>query len=145
MNPASPQRHDERCMAAGPPLDVETLLGHEAFVRALARRLVVDPSEADDVAQEALVAALEHPPEPRRGLRGWFTTVVRNVVRQRRRAERRRATREAAAAHAGCVPSTAEIVERESARRTVVEGVLALDEPYRSALVLRYLEGLPAA
>jgi RNA polymerase sigma-70 factor (ECF subfamily) len=131
-------------MARGPALDVKALLEHEGFVRALARTLVRDENEADDVAQQAMVAAIESPPEPRpQGVRGWFATVVRNVVRQRRRGERRRHDREAAAARAEGVPSTAHLLERETARRTVVEAVLALDEPYRSAIVLRYFEALP--
>ena len=39
-------------------------------------------------------------------------------------------------------PSVAEISARESARRDVVEAVLALPAKYRDVLVLRYLEGM---
>ena len=126
------------------PIDVETLLAHEGFVRGLARRLVRDDDEADDVVQQTWVAALARPPRAdERGLRGWFTTVVRNVVRQRRRGDARRARRERAAARPEGAPSTAELLARESARRTLVEAVLALEEPTRSTVVLRWLEGLP--
>ncbi|HVG92986.1 MAG TPA: sigma-70 family RNA polymerase sigma factor, partial [Planctomycetota bacterium] len=130
-------------MARAPTPDVATLLAHEPFVRALAQRLVGAGDEADEVAQETLVRALEHPPEPRLGLAGWLTTVARNVVRQRRRGDRRRVRREAVAARLDSVPSTETILEREVARRTVVEAVLDLDEPYRTVVVLRWLEGLP--
>ncbi|HKD99913.1 MAG TPA: sigma-70 family RNA polymerase sigma factor, partial [Planctomycetota bacterium] len=41
------------------------------------------------------------------------------------------------------VPSDAEILEREEARRAVVASVLALDEPYRTVLLLRYFEDSP--
>jgi RNA polymerase sigma-70 factor (ECF subfamily) len=139
MMEAVPNRHE-----FPPALDVETLLAHEPFVRALARSLVYDENEADDVVQQTMVAALEHPPrESGGGLRGWFAAVARNVVRQRRREEGRRTARQVATARLEGVPSTADLLARESARRTVVEAVLALDEPYRTAIVLRYFEGLP--
>lgn len=128
--------------ASGPP-DVETLLAHEGFVRGLARQLVTGDAEVDDVVQQTFVAALEHPPRSEGGLRGWLATVVRNVVRQGYRAKGRRARRERVAARPEGVPSTADLLAREVARRTVVEAVVALDEPYRAAIVLRYLEGLP--
>ena len=128
--------------ASGPP-DVETLLAHEGFVRGLARQLVTGDADVDDVVQQTFVAALEHPPRSEGGLRGWLATVVRNVVRQRYRAKGRRTRRERVAARPEGVPSTADLLAREVARRTVVEAVVALDEPYRAAIVLRYLEGLP--
>ncbi|MBL9086982.1 MAG: sigma-70 family RNA polymerase sigma factor, partial [Planctomycetia bacterium] len=128
--------------ASGPP-DVETLLAHEGFVRGLARQLVTGDADVDDVVQQTFVAALEHPPRSEGGLRGWLATVVRNVVRQGYRAKGRRARRERVAARPEGVPSTADLLAREVARRTVVEAVVALDEPYRAAIVLRYLEGLP--
>jgi hypothetical protein len=41
------------------------------------------------------------------------------------------------------VPSTAEILAREESRARVVEALRALEEPYRSTLLLRYFEDLP--
>ena len=41
------------------------------------------------------------------------------------------------------VPSAEDIFQRESARKSLVEAVFALEDPYRSALILRYFEDLP--
>ena len=60
----------------------------------MARTLVGDASTADDVAQEAWVSALQHPPAERAGARPWLARVLRNAVRQRHRGEERRRRRE---------------------------------------------------
>jgi DNA-directed RNA polymerase specialized sigma24 family protein len=94
----------------------EALLSQADFVRALARTLLADSAAAEDVAQEALVAYLEHPPREARALRGWLASVVRNLANLRRRGEARRPVREERAARVERAPSSAEVVERESAR-----------------------------
>ncbi|MCI0340607.1 MAG: sigma-70 family RNA polymerase sigma factor [Planctomycetales bacterium] len=129
-------------MSSGVPTQPEALLSHADFVRGLARSLLADEGTAEDVAQDALVAALERPPEERGRTRGWFAAVVRNLARQSWRSTARRERREAAAARPERIPGPAEIVEREAVRRHVVEAVLALEEPYRTAVILRYYEEL---
>jgi DNA-directed RNA polymerase specialized sigma24 family protein len=42
--------------------DTEALLANADWVRALARRLVSNANDADDIAQDALTSALQHPP-----------------------------------------------------------------------------------
>jgi len=44
-----------------PDARLDELLRHDGFVRGLARRLILDPDAAEDLAQEAWVAALEGP------------------------------------------------------------------------------------
>ncbi|MHC5021507.1 MAG: sigma-70 family RNA polymerase sigma factor [Planctomycetota bacterium] len=117
------------------------LLAHWPFVRALARRLVHE-SDADDVAQETMLTALERPPRAGGSLRGWLAAVARNVARQGWRSDARRQRREDAVRVVDATLSTAAIVERESQRRLVADAVIALAEPYRAAVVLRYFEGL---
>jgi len=51
------------------PVDIETLLSHRPFVRALARRLVRDEARAEDVVQETWLAALRRPPRHAGALR----------------------------------------------------------------------------
>ena len=41
---------------------MESLLEHAAFVRRLARVLVLDDARAEDVLQQTWLNALEHPP-----------------------------------------------------------------------------------
>jgi RNA polymerase sigma-70 factor (ECF subfamily) len=123
-------------------------LEHQAWVRELARRLVSDPALAEDVAQEAWVAALESPhgppaPVERGRAQAWLAAVTRNAARQLRRSEGRRGERERLAARGEALPSTAELLERAALQRRVVEAVEGLAEPYRSTLLLRYLEELP--
>ncbi|MCI0585284.1 MAG: sigma-70 family RNA polymerase sigma factor [Planctomycetes bacterium] len=125
------------------PPDPQALLAHADFVRALARTLVHDAARADDLAQETWVATLEHPPRTVESSRGWLLTVLRNLARRLSRAEIRRTRWESAAARPEPVPSSHDIVAREESRRRVVEAVLALEEPYRSAIVLRFYEDLP--
>jgi len=119
------------------------LLGEADFVRALARSLLADAAAADDVAQEVLVAGLGRGPEQAGALRAWLASAVRKLVHLRRRGEARRAAREERAARLERLPSTAEVVEREALRAAVVRAVLALDEPYRTVILLRFYEGVP--
>ncbi|MBK7877658.1 MAG: sigma-70 family RNA polymerase sigma factor [Planctomycetes bacterium] len=121
------------------PRDPEELLLYDGFVRSIARELVRG-ERAEDVAQDAWVAAMERPPEGSGALGGWWTVVVRRLASKARRGDARRRAREEDAARGERVPSAHELLERESARARVVEAVLALHEPYRSTLVLRYFE-----
>ena len=128
---------------SAPNLPLPELLEHSTWVRDLARRLARDPTSADDLAQSTWLAALEHPPASDRPLRQWLGTVVRNFALQSRRGESRRAERERRAARAEAVPSTDELLERASMQRRVVTAVMGLEEPYRTAILLRFLEELP--
>ncbi|MBN2492289.1 MAG: sigma-70 family RNA polymerase sigma factor [Planctomycetes bacterium] len=126
-----------------PDFPLHELLAHDAWIRALARRLVHDEPTAEDVAQDTWVAALEHPPSRPGSVRAWLARIVRNLVRMGRRSAARSAQREKACAGLETTPSVAEMVERESARLAVGRAVLALEEPYRTAVLLRYFEDLP--
>lgn len=121
----------------------ETLLAHTGWMRRLARTLVRDDAQADDVVQDAVVAALRTPPRDPLALPAWLATSVRNGARQLWRGESRRAAREEAAARTEASPGAAEVVARAEEHGLVVQAVLGLDEPYRSALLLRFYDDLP--
>ena len=124
----------------------QTLLEHAGWVRALAKSLI--PSDvhlAEDVAQDACLAALQRLDDGGRPLGGFFATVVRNLVRQNHRGSARRTAREARAAKTEALPSTLDLVERLSVHRAVVEAVMELDEPYRTTILLRFFEELSPA
>lgn len=110
------------------------------WVRSLARSLTRDPAAADDLAQDATVAALHQPAVAHS--RAWGASVVKNLWRQALRAGQRRTRRETRAARPEGVPATDDLVARAETQRALMAHVLALDEPYRSTLLLRFFEGL---
>jgi RNA polymerase sigma-70 factor (ECF subfamily) len=132
--------------AMSPPIrsfDPDALLANAGWVRALARSLVPsDAHLADDVAQDACLAALEHPPGTDRPIRAWLTSVVKNLVLQNRRGSARRSAREERSAQSEAQPSTLDHVEALSVHRALVEAVMDLDEPYRETIVQRFFEEL---
>ncbi len=115
----------------------------DAQVRAFARQLVGDVHLAEDVTQQAWLAACERGPADAGARKAWLKTAVRFLAAKARRREARTRHRESVAARPEATASTSDIVERESLRRTLVDSVLELAEPYRTTLLLRYFEDLP--
>ena len=127
------------------PVSETELLANLAWVQALARRLVADPATAEDVAQDAWLTALERPPRRARsgaGLRAWLARVTRTLARQSFRSESARAARERAVARREATPSASDVVARAEMQKRIVEAVLALEEPGRTTILLRHLDGL---
>jgi DNA-directed RNA polymerase specialized sigma24 family protein len=80
------------------PLEIEELLRHAGWRRGLAASLVRVPAAADDLVQDAWVAARRHPPGAAAGeARGWLARVAGNMARNARRTRTRRADRETVA------------------------------------------------
>lgn len=91
---------------------LEDLVAHDAWVRALARRLLTDENTAEDIAQNAMMAALERPPRKRAAVRAWLGRVVRNLVFMENRTLARRRLRERRAARSELLPSVEELAGR---------------------------------
>jgi RNA polymerase sigma-70 factor (ECF subfamily) len=128
--------------AARPPKDAEALLAHTGWMRSLASSLVRDPLQADDLVQDAFVAAIERRERAPENLRGWLAGVLRNLARIEFRSAERRRRREELAARREATASAGDIVERADLHRRLVEAVLRLEEPYLSAVLLRYFDGM---
>jgi RNA polymerase sigma-70 factor (ECF subfamily) len=126
---------------AFPALDAA--LADDGFVRALARRVVRDAAEADDLAQDAWLEALRRRPQARPSLRAWFATVVAHLARNRARGDRRRDDRERRGARPEGVDPESALLEREEVRRKLVRAVVALGKPQSTVLTLRFFEDLP--
>ncbi|MEW6745889.1 MAG: sigma-70 family RNA polymerase sigma factor [Planctomycetota bacterium] len=124
------------------PITIEALLHHAGWVRDLARRLVLDESQADDVVQQTWLAALRNPPKPGRAARAWLARVVRNIAFRTRRDEARLKRREQQVPAETMGPPADQVVEEVASLRMVVEAVLRLEEPYRSTVLLRYFKDL---
>jgi RNA polymerase sigma factor (sigma-70 family) len=120
------------------PDDPEALLAQSNWLRRLARGLVRDENAAEDLVQDTWVAALRAKPAD---LRAWMSVVSRNFARRSRRDAGLRSAHEPQGARSERVEGPDEIAERVELQRKLAEALLALEEPYRSALVLRYLDG----
>src|SRR6187402_2362550 len=123
-------------------VDVERLLSERQWVQRLARSLVADPNQADDVAQESWLAALRNPPRHDANLKSWLSRLVRNTAAGLRRGDARRTERERASSQPTVAAGSSDALERAEVVRELVDAVLALDRPRRDALVLVYFEGL---
>ena len=76
-------------MSPPPDPNAEALLAESTWLRNLALALAGDPHEADDLAQDAIVAALERRPDARDSFRPWLKTVTRRILVDRQRARAR--------------------------------------------------------
>ena len=93
--------------------DRSLLVEQSRWVRSLAGSLVRDPSGADDVAQETLLAALAAPPADAgdsRRLRAWLGRVTFNLANLSMRRGMRRRAREEDVARSDREDSTADAV-----------------------------------
>jgi len=126
--------------------DDGALAAELGWVRGLAARLVADPNDAEDVAQEAWLKARSAPRgfESLAGLRAWLAAVTRRLARDTRRAERRRAGREGRAARLEATAAE-DVVERSEAAEAVLAALRELEEPYRSTVLLRHMDGRSTA
>lgn len=121
------------------------LTAEMAWIRRLAHALLRG-QDADDLAQDAWLVAAEHAPADGRPLRPWLGRVLVNLARMRARARRRREARESRSGE--LVPPAAtpgDLVDRVEQQQLVASQVLALAEPYRATVLLRYFEGLTCA
>src|ERR1043165_917795 len=118
----------------------DDLARHATALHRLARVLVGDEASAEDLAQDALLIGLEHPPRHRGALSGWLAKVARRLALDRSRSELRRLAREVDSAREEAQEAPGVPLERLEIGRSVLEGVLSRREPYRTTVYLRYWE-----
>jgi RNA polymerase sigma factor (sigma-70 family) len=111
-------------------------------LRRPARGLLLDADDAGDAVQEAWLAALRRDPraEPSQG---WLAGAVKRIALGRRRDEARRRARETLAARREPQRAAEDVPERIEVLRALLAALERLDEPYRGAVVMRYLDDLP--
>lgn len=132
-------------MRGTPPagtVGTEELLAQRDWLIALAARLVRDQAERDDLVQETWLAALAQPGTARADLRGWLGAILRNRWRFARRSAHRRGEREAAYGPPEPSPMASELAEQAEQQVLLARAVLALPEPYRATVLMRYFGGL---
>jgi RNA polymerase sigma factor (sigma-70 family) len=123
--------------------DLDALLAQAGWVRGLARELV-GAGDADDLAQDAWVVALEQHARAANPA-AWLSGVVRKLAGRRWRADERRGRRERSAARTEAQPGADELVAEAELQRALIRAVTELDEPYRSTVLLRFYRGLAPA
>lgn len=122
--------------------NLDELLEHSPWLRKLAIGLVRDESRADDVVQQAYLAAVERPPADLRSPGGWLRRVVTNLAARSHREDSRRRAREERVARPEGIYASEALVERAELQKHVAEAVVDLDEPYRAVILLHYYEEL---
>ncbi len=116
----------------------DELLAELGWLRRLARGLVGPGGAEDDLVQEAWLAAQR----VQGGVsRPWLVRTLRNLAASWHRGENRLRHRERAVAQADVVEPEA-LLERSETLSTVLQELRNLDEPFRTALLLLYQEGL---
>lgn len=120
------------------------LLAEHDWLRRLARSLVAGRDLADDAVQETWLRVLRASPAAAavHRPRAWLRTILENVVRRWQRGERRRLRRHARLPIGEPAPPVDAAVARAETWQRVATALLALPEPYRTVLVLRYHAGL---
>ena len=123
---------------------IRALLEHADWLRGLARQLVRDGAEAEDVLQETLLVAGDSAVPAGVPERSWLAGIARNLVRTRRKREVRIKRREQGASRAEATTTTAAddaaLIERQ---KILLEGVEELPEAQRRVILMRYYEGIP--
>jgi RNA polymerase sigma-70 factor (ECF subfamily) len=119
---------------------------HLPTMLGLARRILGNAAEAEDVAQEAMLRVWIHAPrwQPLAAFRTWLSRVVVNLCLDRKR----RAPwleLEAAGDIVDPAPGATEQAEHDERDRTVAAAIAELPERQRAAIVLTYREGMSNA
>ncbi len=125
------------------PLDDDFIRQETTGLRSLVRALLGPGVDPEDVLQETWLAALRTLRPERVHPAAWLRGIARNVVRHARRRERRRAIHENDALPAPPQQATADTVVAVEQLRRLIDAIDALGDPYRDAIILRYLHGLP--
>jgi RNA polymerase sigma-70 factor (ECF subfamily) len=141
-----------RTAQPGDPTAGEALVsGYYAQLYRLAFSVLGDELDADDVAQESLLHALENLQRYRPGssLKNWLYTICINLSRDalRRQASRQRVNQ--TLYHLGMSDSPdsspEEVYLQDEKLRDLRRAVQSLDEDHRLPLILRYVHGMTAA
>jgi RNA polymerase sigma-70 factor (ECF subfamily) len=127
-------------MDVSPRVDEERIRQDEGYVRSIARDVLRNEADVDDVAQEVWLAALEQPPHQVAHFRGWLRRVTRNAALRFAIREKRLDGREHHVARPDVVPSVLSHFDRQGAHLAAERLISRLEPPYCEVLRLAFLE-----
>lgn len=128
-----------------PAATFRELIRHEDFVRKTLRGLLRDDAQVDDAMQQTWLKVLRRPHTLPLQPATWLLQIARRCAISGWRSERRRERREELVARRAEAESAAASLGRMETRQRVVTAILALEEPYRSVVLLRYEQDLDVA
>jgi RNA polymerase sigma-70 factor (ECF subfamily) len=119
---------------------------HLPAMVGLARRVLGNAADAEDVAQEAMLRVWTHAPhwQPLAAFRTWLTRIVVNLCLDRKR-RRPWVGLEAAGEIVDPTPGITETAEQNERERALTGAIAGLPERQRTAIVLTYSEGMSNA
>lgn len=123
------------------PHDPHQVALQDEWLRRVARALIRDADLASDLVQDAWVASLSR----KRGAtadRPWLRGVVRHSASSFFRRRSRREEREREAAQPPTSPPQDEVSAQLELRERMAHELGSLEEPFRTAIYLRFVEGL---
>jgi RNA polymerase sigma-70 factor (ECF subfamily) len=119
---------------------------HLPAMLGLARRILGNAADAEDVVQEAMLRVWTHAPrwQPLAAFRTWLTRVVVNLCLDRKRRKPWVAL-EAAGEIVDPTPGVTEQAEHDEREQQLADAIAELPARQRSAIVLTYSEGMSNA
>jgi RNA polymerase sigma-70 factor (ECF subfamily) len=119
---------------------------HLPAMVGLARRILGNAADAEDVAQEAMLRVWTHAPrwQPLAAFRTWLTRVVVNLCLDRKRRAQWVAI-EAAGEIVDTAPGAVEKAEQDERARLLSAAIAELPARQRTAIMLTYSEGMTNA
>jgi RNA polymerase sigma-70 factor (ECF subfamily) len=117
---------------------------HTAALRRLARGLLKEPADAEDVVQQAWLVALQRRSnQPAGDSQGWLHGVVRKLSLQAMRTTSRRQRHEQAGARSIVPTEEPAAPEKLELLRQLIDAIDHLKDPYRTVILLRFVDHLP--
>ena len=123
---------------------------HQRRIYSFAHYFLANPQEAEDVTQEVLIRFWRHHDRlEEKGVKSWLMKVTRNAcfdrLRQHRSASRvfdRKVDETVVETAPGTIPSPERAAQDSDIRQHVEAAIGELEEPYRSVVILREIQGL---
>jgi RNA polymerase sigma factor (sigma-70 family) len=120
------------------------IAAHSARPHRIAWRMLGDPAEAEDVAQEAMMRLWEYAGRWQAGgpgIAAWLTRVATNLCLDRVR-RRKYVSDEAVPERIDEAPRADELIDEAQARAQTIAAVQALPDHQRAAIMLTYYEDM---